>query len=154
MKIYIHPLPFEQSSSSLSSLLSLLSDLQIKVEYYTEIYTNESIYHVDSKHIYLLDPKDRETFVYKDYFNGISLVVDNSYFIKTLDTSIHGSEHIHNKIKKYTYALHPKSKLTFIMEVNEDTHCIKDVYFESDENINIKEVFIKQEIIEFLSLLN
>ncbi len=151
MKVYINNF----NENTIFSIQTLLSDLLITVDHYIEIYTNEGIYQVDSNHIYLLEPKDGETFIYKNYVNDVTLIVDNSYFLKTISTSIHGNEHIHVNIKKHIYKLNPKSKLRFIIEIKDALDKLMyDVYFECDEMVNIKELFIKQEIIEFLSLLN
>ena len=132
----------------------MLSETQI----YTELYTNESIYQIDSKNILLLEPKDGEIDVYKNYFNNITLIVDNSYFKKSIENSVYGNEHHHKKITKNIYKLNPKSKICFIIEssnnLDNNKFVSNDVYFECNELVDIKELFIKQEIIEFLSLLN
>lgn len=156
MKVYIHPfhtLPFK-------TIQTTLSDLLTNVYSYTEIYTNESIYQVDSEQIVHLNPIDGEKIIYKEFIRGITLVVDHSYFIKTVETSIHGNEHIHHKMKKHVYQLNPKSRLKLVIETKEtnvynvNDFLITDVYFELDEIVDIKELFVKREIIEFLSLLN
>jgi hypothetical protein len=70
---------------------------------------------------------------------------------------VYGNEHLHKKIKKNIYKLNPKSKIYFIIESssNSDNKFVStDVYFECNELVDINELFIKQEIIEFLSLLN
>jgi len=156
MRVYIHPfhtLPFHTMQTTLSDLLT-------NTHSYTEIYTNESIYQVDSEQIVQLNPIDGEKIIYKEFIQGITLVVDHSYFQKTVETSIHGNEHVHHTMKKYVYRLHPKSKLKLIIETKEgkalnmNDVLITDVYFEFDEIVDIKELFVKREIIEFLSLLN
>lgn len=153
MKIYINNL----NLNSLNSIQTSLSDLIVETQLFTELYTNESIYHVDNKHVYILEPKDGDITVYQNYFNNITLVVDNSYFQKTEGTSINGVEHVPKKIKKLIHKLNTRSKISFIIEMAQDinnNYIPSDVYFESDEILDIKELFIKQELIEFLSLLN
>ena len=154
MKIYINNFDL----NSLSSIQKSLVDILVETHNYIELFTNESIYHIDNKNIYLLEPKDGEISIYKNYFNDISLTVDSSYFIKSMETSINGTTHLHKKIQKNKYKLNSKSKLAFVIEMVDNFDNNKfvpnDVYFESTEIIDIKELFIKQELIEFLSLLN
>jgi hypothetical protein len=153
MKIYINNFNLNSLPNSQKSL----SDILVETQTYTELFTNESIYHINNKHIYLLEPKDGEIIIYKNYFNDISLVVDNSYFNKIIETSVNGNEHLHKKINKFIYKFNPKSKLSFVIEMTNNVDNLlvpNDVYFEYVELIDIKELFIKQEIIEFLSLLN
>jgi hypothetical protein len=153
MRIYINNL----NLTILTKIQNSLNDLLIKMETYIELYTNESIYQIDNKRIYILEPKDGEISVYKNYFNDITLVVDNSYFKKSIENSVYGNEHLHKKIKRNIYKLNAKSKICFVIELAENLDNLfvpNDVYFECDELIDIKEIFIKQELIEFLSLLN
>lgn len=154
MKIYINNFNLNNLPNIQKSLDDMLTETQI----YTELYTNESIYQIDSKNIFLLEPKDEVIDVYKNYFNNITLIVDNSYFKKSIENSVHGNEHHHKKIKKNIYKLNPKSKICFIIEstnnLDNNKFIPNDLYFECNELVDIKELFIKQEIIEFLSLLN
>jgi hypothetical protein len=153
MKIYINNF----NINNLSNVQTILADILIETHLYTELYTNESIYHIDYKNITLLEPIDGEITINKNYFNDISLVVDNSYFKKIAETSVNGNMHLHKKIKKNVYKFNSKSKLSFVIETIDNLDNIfipNDIYFECNEIIDIKELFIKQELIEFLSLLN
>jgi hypothetical protein len=154
MKIYVNNF----NLNSLPAIQRILTDILFETQNYVEVYTNESMYHVDDKNIYLLEAKDGEITVHKNYFNDISLIVDNSYFKRIAYTNINGNVHLHKKIKKNIFKLNSKSKLNFIIEMvsNLDNTAFipNDVYFESYEIVDIKELFIKQELIEFLSLLN
>lgn len=146
------------NTDKLNIVQKSLNSILYKTKTYSEIYTNESIYHIDSKNIFLLKPNDEPIEVYTNYYKNITLIVDKSYFKKSIENCIHGNKHQHKKIKKYIYKLNHNSKICFIIENSIDlennniiTH---DVYFECVESVDIKELFIKQEIIEFLSLLN
>jgi hypothetical protein len=149
MKIYINNF----NLTILNNLQKTLAELLVETNIYSEVYTNESIYHIDKKNIFYLEPKDGEITVHKNYFNNITLIVDESYFEKTQDTSILGSEHIHKTITKRNYRLHPKSKINLVIEIA-DINTPNDIYFQTEERIDVKDIFVKQEIIEFLSLLN
>lgn len=154
MKIYINNV----NLNTLNDIQILLNDKIHETLVYSEIYTNESIYQVDNNKIYLLEPTDGDITVYQNYFNNVTLVVDTSFYKKTIETCINGTKHLHKKIKKNIIKLNAKSKLSFVIEMvdNLDNNVFvpNDVYFYCNELIDIKELFIKQEINEFLSLLN
>ncbi len=154
MKIYINNL----NQNNFCNIQSILADIIFDIHSYIEVYTNESIYQIENKCIFLLEPIDRDVIVYKNYFNNITLLLDQSYFKKNIENSVHGNVHCHKNIKKYIYKLNPLSKISFIIETiyNEDNNLFvpNDAYFECKDLIDIKELFIKQDIIEFLSLLN
>jgi hypothetical protein len=152
MKIYINNF----NLNNLPNVQKMLTDILFETQNYTEVYTNESVYYIDHKNIYLLEPKDGETCIYKNYFNDMSLIVDNSYFKKSLETCVNGNTHLHKRITRYIYKLNSKSKLNFVIEFAHDLDKLvpNDVYFQCHEIVDIKELFIKQELIEFLSLLN
>ena len=149
MKIYINNF----NLTILGDIQKTLSDLLVGTNIYTELYTNESMYRIDDKTTFRLEPKDGEIALHKNYFNNMTLISDVSYFEKKQDTSILGSEHIHKKITKRTYRLNPKSKINLVIEMA-DINTPNDIYFEIEDRIDINELFVKQEIIEFLSLLN
>jgi hypothetical protein len=154
MKIYINNF----NLNNIYNIQKSLTDILVDTQNYTELYTNESIYYIDFKNIFSLEAKDGEISVYNNYFNNISLIVDNSYFKKKPETSINGNVHLHKKIKKNTYKLNAKSNLSFVIEMVDNLYnniyVPNDVYFEYYKTFDIKELFIKQELIEFLSLLN
>jgi len=154
MRIYINNI----NLNALNSIQKTLTELLTETKTYIEVYTNESIYQIDGKHITMLEPKDGEIMLYQNYYENISLVVDNSYFQKTNETSVYGSKHLHKQIRKYVYKLNPKSKISFVIETSplshDNTFVVSDNYFECPEQVDIKEMFIRQEINEFLSLLN
>ena len=154
MKIYINDYDISNISNNKKGLIDLLYDTNI----YTELYTNEAIYNIDNNNIYLLEPKDGEIHIYKNYIKDVDLIVDNSYFEKKREYGIYGNQHIVKKIKKHSYKLNKHSKINLIIEnhsENLDNNFTPiDIYFECNEIINIKELFYKQELIEFLLLLN
>ena len=97
------------------------------------------------------------------------MTADYSYFEKRDVNCIYGTKRSQQKITKYIYRLNSdnthstaNSKIHFIIEIADiisynlgiiDSGQRKDCYFESNENIDINELFVKQEIIEFLSVL-
>ncbi len=154
MRIYIHNVNLR----ALNNIHKSLTELLTETKSYIEVYTNESIYQIDDKYITLLEPKDGEITFHQNYYENISLIVDKSYFQKTNETSVYGNKHLHKLIRKYIYKLNPKSKVSFVVEtsplLDDITFAAIDSYFECTEQVDIKELFIRQEINEFLSLLN
>jgi hypothetical protein len=153
MKVYINNL----NLNNLPIIQKSMNNMLFETKMYTELYTNEAIYQINSKNILLLEPTDGEIIVYKNYFNELSLIVDKSYFKKIEVSSVFGNNHHHKKIKKYIFKQYPKSKISFVIEMTDnlenDNYYPNDVYFEIDDLVDIKDLFIKQEIIEFLLLL-
>lgn len=154
MKIYINNLN-----------LNILKDIQealvkelINSEYYIQLYTNEGIFNIEKNNVYYLEPFDNDIKIYEKYFKDFTIIVDSSYFKKTITSSINGNKHLSINIKKDYYKLNKGSKVQLVIENQQDIssghYTPSDIYFEFHENIDINEIFIKQDIIEFLSLLN
>jgi hypothetical protein len=154
MKIYINNF----NLNILDEMQKLLTKFLIETKTYIELYTNESIYHIDNNHIYNLEPKDGEIKVYNNYIKNITLIYDTSYFEKKTENSILGTLHVNRNITKSIYKINSKSKLSLVIEMENDSDNPKpkpnDVYFELNQNYDINEAFIYQEINEFLSVLN
>jgi hypothetical protein len=159
MRVYINKL----NLAVLDDIQETLSNNLIKKEQFLQVVTDEGFYYVDNNKVQSLIPRDGEIDVLQNYLNDFTLIVDYSYFEKQNTNCIPGSKHSQQKITKYIYRLnHSNNKIYFIIEnadivsyhlgiVNSGRR--KDCYFESNEKIDINELFLKQEIIEFLSLL-
>ena len=152
MKIYINNL----NLNILNELSNNFKNLLIDTKQYIILYTEEGIYEINNKLIYHLEQIDRDIKKYENFYNEFTLIVDPSFFNKHIETSIIGTKHISNQIVKYIYKLNKKSDLNLIIEYNSnDSKMIEnDIYFELNKEIDIDEIFIKKELIEFLSLLN
>ena len=154
MKIYINNL-------NLNILKNIQDSLQkefISCENYIQLYTNEGIFRIEKNIIYSLDPIDIDVKIYEKYFHDFTLIVDTSYFKKTTTTTIDGNKHLSTSIKKDYYKINNQTKLQLIIEsieqINSGHYILSDMYFELDGSNDINELFIKQDIIEFLSVLN
>ena len=152
MKIYINNL----NLNILNELSNNFKSLLIDKKQYIILYTEEGIYEINNKLIYRLEQIDRDIKQYENFYNEFTLIIDPSFFNKHIETSIIGTKHISNQIVKYIYKLNKKSDLNLIIEYNSnDSKMIEnDIYFELNKEIDIDEIFIKKELIEFLSLLN
>lgn len=152
MKIYIHPLAIDD----ISALQTQFTDILRSTITYTEVYTTEGFYRVDSRNVYRLEPVDQPIAVHPSYHGQTTLIVDPSTFKRTLERAICGTEHCVQEIQKQYFRLNAKSKMSFVLEFmrRAEEWVVSDIYFESDDPVNVQELFVKQEIIEFLSLLN
>ena len=154
MKIYIN-------NFNLNILKDIQDTLQkefINSENYIQLYTNEGIFRIEKNIIYSLDPVDIDIKIYERYFHDFTLIVDLSYFKKNTITTINGNIHLSTSIKKNFYKINKQSKLQLVIEnieqINSGHYIPSDIYFELDGSNDINELFIKQDIIEFLSVLN
>lgn len=152
MKIYINNL----NLNILNELSNKFKKNLIDSETYTVLYTEEGIYQIYNKAIYSLQQVDKEIKIYKNFFDEYTLIVDQSHYNKYTENSLHGNKHLPIQIKKNIYKLNNKSELKLVIEYSlENSKFVEnDIYFELEKEIDINEVFIKKEIIEFLSLLN
>ena len=152
MRIYINNL----NLYIINNLSDLFNNYLMKTENYIELYTNEGIYHIEGKNTYFLDVCDCNFQIMEKYFNDFTLIVDPSFYTKKSVSSILGDKHhAFNIIKKY-YKLNNNSPISMILKYNshDKTLTPSDIYFETNQDIDVSELFIKNEIIEFLSVLN
>lgn len=152
MKIYINNFNLE----ILNDISEQIKEYIINSETYITLYTGEGIYNIEDKNIYILEPYDKDIKKYDNYYKNFTLIVDPSYFnIKNVN-SIHGENHITFNTIKQIYKLNKKSDIQLIIKFCFENKKIipNDIYFEITKDIDINEVLIKKELIEFLSLLN
>ena len=154
MKIYIN----NYNLNILKDIQDTLQKEFINSENYIQLYTNEGIFRIEKNIIYSLDPVDIDIKIYERYFHDFTLIVDLSYFKKNTTKTINGNIHLSTSIKKDFYKINKQSKLQLVIEnieqINSGHYIPSDIYFELDVLTDINELFIKQEIIEFLSMLN
>jgi len=154
MRIYINNLNLE----ILDDIADIFKNYLIKTETNFELYTNEGIYKIEDKNIYLLDVEDKEVSIYENYYNNFTLLLDQSILNKNLVKSVHGENHSFFLIKKNVYKINKNSDINLIITYSSENHEIipsaNDIYFESSKDIDINNYFVKNELIEFLSILN
>lgn len=152
MKIYINNLNLD----IINDLSDIFKEQIFNSETYIKLYTNEGIYRIEDKKIYLLDSCDKNIEILKNYYNNFTLIVDTSFFHEHICSSIHGDNHLSFQTKKNCYKINPSSEIQLVIEyiLNNGKFVPNDIYIESQKDININELFIKKEIIEFLSVLN
>lgn len=150
MKIYINNLNLD----IINNIAIKLKDYFLYSDKYLNIYTDEGIYMIDDKEILFLTAIDKKINIIENYYEKFTLIVDSSFYKKEKNTSINGKNILAFKVEKEIYKINKNSNLSFIIEHNKSDNDINDIYFELENNDDIEQLFIKKEIIEFLSMLN
>jgi len=152
MKIYINNLNLD----IINNLSELFKEKLIRTEKYIELYTNESVYRIEDKIVYFLDVTDKDIQILEKYYENFTIIIDPSFYNKKNTSSIHGDKHESFEIIEKLYKLIKNSSISLILKyyLDKDKYLPNDIYIESQKDININDLFIKKEIIEFLSVLN
>lgn len=152
MRIYINNFNLD----ILNDISDLFKEFMINSATYIKLYTNQGIYHIEEKIIYFLDPYDKDIKIFDNYYNDFTLIVDTSFYKKTPCSSIHGDTHLAIQTKKIIYKINSSSEIQLVIKyiLNDNKYIPSDIYLESEKDIDVKDPFIKKEIIEFLSMLN
>ena len=155
MKIYINNFNLNILNILINNNI-FISYLIKDTENYIELFTDSGIYQINNKAIYLLEPIDKEICKYNNYYKNLSLIVDPSYFKKQLTYCINGDNHFSRQIKREFYKINSNTKIKLVIEscLIDNKYNPNDIYFECENEIIINDLFIKQELIEFLSILN
>jgi hypothetical protein len=154
MKIYINNLNLD----IINNIIDIFKDYLVYSENILNVYTDQGIYMINDKDVFLLTPIDKDIQMFENYYKNFTLILDPSFLNKEQTSSVNGETHLSVKIKKDFYKINKKTDIQMIVEYNNNNNNNKlvpnDIYFEIDKNNDINELFIKNEIIEFLSLLN
>jgi hypothetical protein len=152
MRVYINNLNLD----ILNEVSEIYKEHIINSEVYIELYTSDGIYRIEDKNIYFLDTCDKDIKIFENYHNKFTLIVDPSFFRNQSCTSIHGDNHLVLHTKKNYYKINTLSEIQMVIKyiLNNDIFIPNDIYFESEKELDINDIFIKKEIIEFLSVLN
>jgi len=155
MKIYIPNYSLSKLKTKISSLKKYLVEEKSKFE----IVSNEGEYFIDSYKIYKIVGVDKETRLYEKYYEDLSLLIDYSYSVLT-ETNQIPNHNIETSTTYFYFALNKTSKLRFVIKTYDETidnlNNLNpyDFYFEIDGNVEINNIFFRDEINVFLSLLN
>jgi hypothetical protein len=152
MKIYINNFNLD----ILNDIANLFKENLFDTKTYIQLYTNENIYTIDNKNIYVLDIIDKDIKQYENFYKNFTLIIDPSYYNKQQVNSIHGETHLSFETKKNYYKLNNNSNINLVIKFNivNSNLLPVDIYFKIDKEIDINDIFIKKELIEFLSVLN
>lgn len=152
MRIYINNLNLD----IIDDISDIFKEYITNSETYIKLYTNEGIYCIEDKRIYLLDTCDKDIKIFENYNEKFTLIVDTSFFHKHICSSIHGDTHLSFQTKKNYYKINSSSEIQLVIKYisSNDNFIPNDIYFEINKDVDINDIFIKKELIEFLSVLN
>jgi hypothetical protein len=155
MKVFI----INYNLTNLNKYLPDFLKLPTIIKYIIQIYSTEGNMIIDNKNTYKLNYIDKNIIKLEKYFKNYDLVIDNSIITKEITTQV-PQNHLAILIKKYIFKLNSQSKIKFVV-ISNNTNLDKeneiipiDFYFEFDEELDLHNFFIKEEISEFLSMLN
>lgn len=152
MKIYINNFNLH----ILNNIANQFKEKIVKTKHFIELYTDEGIYHIHNKNMYIMEIIDKDIIKYDTFYNNFTLILDLSHIEEKPITSIHGTKHLSFEIKKTYHKLNSNSPIYLVIEYyfTNKEFIPNDIYFESDNIIDMNDIFIKKELIEFLSMLN
>jgi len=171
MKVYI----LNYNLNNLNNLQKSLQTLFKTTKEFIEIYSEEGTMIIDNNNTYKLNYIDKNLIELKKYYENYDLIVDNSVTIKEIISQL-PPKHLAIHTKMFTFKKTPESKVKLVIVTeNKDNYEDKDkdiyidkattkyndnkiiptdFYFDIPEDIDLNNIFIKEEIIEFLSMLN
>ena len=145
------------------------SKLQTSYVEGVQIYSDDGIFFIDNNSSYKLSCNDSKITTINNYYNGFNLIVDYSIIKKEISSQI-PPDHLAFKVKIITYKKHINSKISLIITTYIDTDInitntnelkyskelftVNDFYFDIPDNLDVNDIFVKEELIEFLSMLN
>ena len=150
MRVYINNLNLD----ILGDIEKTLNQFFFNSKEYIDLYTDEGIYRVEGKDIFLLDPIDKDIKTYNKFYGDFTIIVDPSYFDQYLVNTVQGHTHLSLQTKQRIYKLNKQSNMGLVIKHLNNKPI--DMYFEIERknNLDIKIDDYKKEIIEFLSMLN
>lgn len=160
MKIYIKV----DNLFKLSNKLSLLKKYYINSQISYEVFSQEGLFIIDKNSVFRLIHIDKEIINFENYYNNISLIADYSYTNNLLTFQL-PREHVLIPYIYLFFTLPNKSNIKLVIQTTDlsidptDNNFLinivaTDLYFESKEDIDLNNLFIKEEINVFLSHLN
>jgi hypothetical protein len=173
MKVYVLKYDLNKISTAIPELLKLI---MIMVEG-IEIYSTEGIFYIDNNTTYKLLYDDKSIIKLQNYYQQLDLVIDKSVITRKLTTQL-PPKHLATPIKTFVFKKDPQSNIKFVIightninsnntnhnnmntpfmdkNFNKDLQIIiSDFYIDVPDDINLNNIFIKEEISEFLSMLN
>jgi hypothetical protein len=155
MKIFIENYPI----SNLVNIIPSLKKHLVYTKQLLEIICSEGQYCVDNSKVYKIIVNDKDLVIHKNYYNDLNLLLDYSYSV-LIETNQIPNHNIEVTYKYYYFALNKSSKLKLVIQtlydVADEINNINpiDFYFETEGDVEINNIFFKDEINVFLSLLN
>jgi hypothetical protein len=175
MKVYV----LNYDLNKISTVIPELLKLTLTVSEGIEIYSTEGIFYIDNNITYKLLYNHESIIKLQNYYEQFDLAIDKSVITRDITCQI-PPKHLANPIKKFVFKKDPQSKIKFVIvgsssnntinntinnnnmntpfmdkKNNKDLQVIiSDFYMDISDDIDLNNMFIKEEISEFLSMLN
>jgi hypothetical protein len=173
MKVYVLNYDLNKISSVIPELLKLSMTFLEGIE----IYSTEGIFYIDNNSTYKLVYNHESIIKLQNYYEQFDLAIDKSVITRDIICQI-PPKHLANPIKTIIFKKDPQSKIKFVIvgsssnNTNNNTNnmnntpfmeknfnkdlqvIISDFYIDISDDIDLNNIFIKEEISEFLSMLN
>ncbi len=134
------------------------TNLQTTIKKYNELYSiDDGQYIVNDTNCWRIEPTFDEKYEIIENYNGINLLIDSTNIKKLLVLSQLPTEYICNKITEYSYFTGSKASLKLVIKYLDQPNDKKpiDLYLEyNGEKFDLDNIFFKEELNMFLSLLN
>lgn len=151
MKVYINQLNIELAPHFAETLRPFLHH----VEHAVEVFTDEGIYVIDEEHTFRLQTFDKPIVQYPQFHAGVTLIADPSSVKRHIVSSVYGCEHHVQTVDTHVYKMPSHTHVTLVIQYVAKTRP-KDIYFEvkaDGQTRGVDDIFVKSELIEFLSHL-
>ena len=150
MKIFVK----DYNLFNIKNIIHLLDKYLVNKTNYYDVFSSQGHFHIATNNIYKIDHIDKSCKIYEKYANNFSIILDNSI---THKKEVHQipEDSIVIPVKNLHYAIDKRSKINLLIQMSSEfDETILDFYFEINEDIDVNNIFIKNELNVFLSLLN
>ena len=144
MRLFIYICDIEKTQKKIDKMI-------MKTEHNLLIYSNEGLFNIDTGHTYKLIIEDKPSIIFKNYYNGLQLTVDESYIKKEVVHQV-AVDHFAILKKMDYYSIDNNSQIKFVIVSYMNN--ILDYYFEVPNETNVFDKLFQTNFFEFLSLLN
>lgn len=160
MKIYLTNILPSSLMNKLTKLTNTFGNPIEKIKY--SIYSEEcGIYEIKDKNVFRIEPTFSPDYEIIKNFNKNNLLVDKTKYTLIPIISQLPVKYIISKYYEYEFKLTQKSNLSLVIRCFQETHNYEkvmipfDFYFiYKDENLDLNNVFFKEDFNVFLSQLN
>jgi len=120
-----------------------------------EAFSKEGQFFIDSINTYKLVQNDKKPKTIEKYSNNYDIIVDYTTTTKVEVTQI-PADILIIYVKNLYYSLDKNSKIKMLIKISNDIEEVNilDFYLEINEEVDLNNIFIKDEINVFLSMLN
>jgi hypothetical protein len=151
MKIFID----NYNLSNLKNKIQTLDKYLVNTTKTRECFSKYGHFYIDRSNVYRIIQNDKKVQIIEKYLDNLTFIIDYSTTSKEKENQIPSDSTILPLQNNY-YSVVPNSKIKLVIQKNDYYGEIDlvDFYFEIKEEVDITNIFIKNELNVFLSLLN